>query len=488
MVVLLSASSPREETEASVSLKSDHAFTFDLIESRKWNDLMERLQSHPSDAAIVASEGVSSAQGNYALHEVCKNQPPIKVIERLLEANPDAIKAKGRWGYTPLHYACSSGASPEVVARLIKAYPTSTRTRDESNEFLPIHLAAKWGAAEDVIISILTTYPEGCFLKDSVGKTPMDHAKSLQMPVRASVVRALELGPMLCAVSKSALERLEHENECRIKGMSDAHIEHVADLKKQHDEELAKSAETEERLHKELMLVKSALKPVADKLRLCEKRVVAITDEKDDMIQKLEMQLQKLQQRFDAQGTELNEQLEAAKVKIDILEDQLEAKSSKTDALAELVIELTAKLDVHKRSEESLATKAVLLERARLDAERDLKDAVNEIEKVRDMGNEINKGLQEAIRKNQTYAERMEKIQKWSSMFAYSMQTWSIDNDWVHRYSGEEKTLDTIADVHVDAEKSLSATDTDESSMESNQQRHHHQDDDALDGNFPTHV
>lgn len=478
----------RAEVDATGSAKAEHAFTFDLIESRKWNELIERLQTHPSDASVVASEGVSSAQGNLALHEACKNQPPIKVVEALLKAFPDAIKTKGRWGYTPLHYACSSGASPEVVARLIKAYPAATRIRDESNDFLPIHLAAKWGAAEEVIMSILTTYPEGYFLKDTTGKTAIENGKTLPMPIRESVVRALEHGPMLCAVSKAAMERLDHEKECSLKGMSDAHSAHVAKLKQRHAEELEKAAATEERLRKELALVRSALDPVAESLRLSEKRAAEVSAEKDETIGKLEIQVRKLQQRFEEQGRELNQLLVAAEDKIEVLEAQLAEKSSAMDSLAMLVKDLTSKLDVHKRSEESLAKKAVLLDRARKEVERDLSEALNEIEKLREVENEVNKGLHHAIRTNKTYAERMEKIQKWASMFAYSTQTWSVENDGAHRYTGDEKLLDSIAD-HV-ADKSLPATDTDESSMESTQQHHRRHDNDDVEnlGDVPTHV
>jgi type II secretory pathway component PulK len=75
----------------------------DLIEKSLWQDVIKRIEDYPSDASLVfESQG---AGGNLAIHEACKQQPPVEVIEALIEANPNSVMTKGQWGYLPIHYS-----------------------------------------------------------------------------------------------------------------------------------------------------------------------------------------------------------------------------------------------------------------------------------------------------------------------------------------------------------------------------------------------
>ena len=75
----------------------------ELISSQSWTSIIRKLQDEPSDAAILFDS--STGQSNLAIHETCKHQPPVAVVESLIKANPSSVMAKGQWGYLPIHFA-----------------------------------------------------------------------------------------------------------------------------------------------------------------------------------------------------------------------------------------------------------------------------------------------------------------------------------------------------------------------------------------------
>jgi hypothetical protein len=75
----------------------------ELIESQSWTEIIRKLHDEPSDASIRIDS--SMGQSNLAIHEACKHQPPVAVIESLIKANPASVMAKGQWGYLPIHFA-----------------------------------------------------------------------------------------------------------------------------------------------------------------------------------------------------------------------------------------------------------------------------------------------------------------------------------------------------------------------------------------------
>lgn len=75
----------------------------ELISSQSWTQIIRKLQDQPSDAAILLDS--STGQSNLAIHETCKHQPPVAVVESLIQANPSSVMAKGQQGYLPIHFA-----------------------------------------------------------------------------------------------------------------------------------------------------------------------------------------------------------------------------------------------------------------------------------------------------------------------------------------------------------------------------------------------
>lgn len=75
----------------------------ELIESQSWTEIIRKLQDEPSDASLVIDS--TTGQSNLAIHEACKHQPPVAVIDSLIKANPSSVMTKGQWGYLPIHFA-----------------------------------------------------------------------------------------------------------------------------------------------------------------------------------------------------------------------------------------------------------------------------------------------------------------------------------------------------------------------------------------------
>jgi hypothetical protein len=99
-------SSPLPTPETSARSMDALQDALQLVEKKSWDALIDKVNEYPSLASMTEANAWSSgSQGNLALHEACKHQPSVGVIEALLQAYPDAVRTRGQWGYLPLHYA-----------------------------------------------------------------------------------------------------------------------------------------------------------------------------------------------------------------------------------------------------------------------------------------------------------------------------------------------------------------------------------------------
>ena len=278
----------------------------ELIEMQRFSEVIDRIKAKPSEATLTLS-GHSGAhnsimnQGNLALHEACKNQPSVDLIHVLLEANENALKTKGQWGYLPLHFACCSRAAPEVVAKLIIAYPSATRAKDDHEGTLPLHLAAKWGASDEVIMALLTVHPKASAARDMTGKTPIEHANLLSSPhVRDSVITALMRAPILCAVSKAAMYKMTYESEAKLREVVEVYQERMNRVKEKYEDDKNTTVSLEVQLRKELWDEKDRSSKLSEKLARLSHR---LESKEKELLQKDKI-LQQIQGLFGKSGNQ----------------------------------------------------------------------------------------------------------------------------------------------------------------------------------------
>ena len=171
-----------ERTDSNDDREIEARHMLPLFASRNWDALIFYIQSFPSCATVPLTCGPNgltiSRKGNFLLHEVCRIDPPVALIDALIGANKAALQRKGEKGCLPLHYACAC-ASTDVVKRLVEAYPEATKIRNDSDLMLPLHIACKWGFSKGTLEILHTEYPEGANVRDIYAMIPMDYVSDL---------------------------------------------------------------------------------------------------------------------------------------------------------------------------------------------------------------------------------------------------------------------------------------------------------------------
>jgi len=99
------------------------ALLIDLVRMQQWevilNESLKRREAKYRDA-----------DGLYPLHWAAAGNPPLAVMERLMDLYPSAIRRADREGSLPLHFAACYGASMDVISQLIKQYPEALTRQD----------------------------------------------------------------------------------------------------------------------------------------------------------------------------------------------------------------------------------------------------------------------------------------------------------------------------------------------------------------------
>jgi len=142
---------------------------------------------------------------------VCKNRPPVDIVQRIFEVYPNALTEQDAFGWLPLHYACANGSSAELVMFLTNIYPdskvvvdrrgrtplhfavgnedrspdpasvrilaeTGAARRADENGSLPMHYACAYGASVEVLKILLESVPSSTTAVDFKGRTPLHFA------------------------------------------------------------------------------------------------------------------------------------------------------------------------------------------------------------------------------------------------------------------------------------------------------------------------
>lgn len=106
---------------------------------QSWDAVRNWLRTHSAADARIAAE----KRGDYdtaPLHLACRNDPPTDVIEMLLMASEEMVRAADSFGWLPLHYACANHGSEGVLTLLVAEYPESTTSVDKRKR-TPLHFA-----------------------------------------------------------------------------------------------------------------------------------------------------------------------------------------------------------------------------------------------------------------------------------------------------------------------------------------------------------
>lgn len=89
-----------------------------LLEVENFDQAMQVVDQHPNASKIVGGSYNSLPLTTSLLH-----QPPIALVEMLLNSYPESPQIKNDLGMLPLRVAIRNKASTEVIMRLIESYP-----------------------------------------------------------------------------------------------------------------------------------------------------------------------------------------------------------------------------------------------------------------------------------------------------------------------------------------------------------------------------
>ena len=174
-----------------------------------WDAVRERIISHPHEASLrdvnrgdlplkIALENKSMPIPESVLKSLLAAYPhalddwvfnyacsmphtTVEVIAVLLDTDPSLVFRTDIHRSLPIHTAAGFG-NVEIARFLIKKYPDCLSVRDDANR-LPLHNACRWGSTLSVKLFLEEGIrynvggPNGAgglFLKDIIGKTPLD--------------------------------------------------------------------------------------------------------------------------------------------------------------------------------------------------------------------------------------------------------------------------------------------------------------------------
>mmetsp|Transcript_19721 Transcript_19721/g.42854 ORF Transcript_19721/g.42854 Transcript_19721/m.42854 type:complete len:504 (-) Transcript_19721:48-1559(-) len=332
-----------EEDDASPVIESPKNIELlNLIQNKKWEKLLYRLLKNPRLAHVkfTGRSTNSTSAGNFPLHEACKYDTPIDVIEALIEANEKAIMTKGNAGYLPLHCACAHGGSIKLIRLLQSLHPDATSSVDDEDCVLPLHLACKVGIVkEDVYMFLLTSYPEGSRVRDYFGRLPIDYAKNIQSDSHRKIaIECLKRASWLESAAKHAKKRTETDYQQRIRGYEQFQAQQLKLIEEVHTKEISEFEAT-------LNFQKGEILERTKDLEDLDRRLQDKTDEFQVRVKSLERAMKMKSRKLQGEVDKAKEERAKSQVALDLKIGEASGLSEKLEQAKELIESLTQQLE-----------------------------------------------------------------------------------------------------------------------------------------------
>ena len=116
------------------------------IRQRQWTNVVARIRQSPAEVSTwVYKSAEKDADDDdgciwnvLPIHQACERDPPLEVVQLLIEIFPEGVRQFSKGGQLPLHCAIQWAVSPSVIAQLLMAYPDSLNGRDQLRKWRPI--------------------------------------------------------------------------------------------------------------------------------------------------------------------------------------------------------------------------------------------------------------------------------------------------------------------------------------------------------------
>ena len=118
------------------------SYLLGLIEAKDWDGFEDfALKNHDTFRLISKSiQECEEFSSMTLLHACVRYNPPLKLLDTMVQLDPHALRGEDCVGRTPLHVAAGAGASPPVVELLVRNYSEACSIQDLDGR-TPLHLA-----------------------------------------------------------------------------------------------------------------------------------------------------------------------------------------------------------------------------------------------------------------------------------------------------------------------------------------------------------
>ncbi len=96
------------------------------------------------------------------------NQPPLWIVDSIIDANPTAVNTKNEFGMNPLRVAIRSKCDTDIVIALIREEPETVKCFGVSGKTC-LHLACLYKGSHELIDHLLQAWPEAAQWRDRDG-------------------------------------------------------------------------------------------------------------------------------------------------------------------------------------------------------------------------------------------------------------------------------------------------------------------------------
>jgi len=139
------------------------------------------IESDPMEDDLFG-DPVVETYDKYALHVACRNHAPLHVIQALIKAWPDALRAPAG-NHLPLHEACTCAKSLPTIQLLVEAWPESIQQcTTDGFGYVAIDLALMASEVSlDIIQFLVQQWPES-LQQDRAGYDALKRALACNQP------------------------------------------------------------------------------------------------------------------------------------------------------------------------------------------------------------------------------------------------------------------------------------------------------------------
>lgn len=111
-----------------------------IIENQDWIKFNEVALSNPKMFQMMSKSisECSEFHGMTLLHACVRYDPPVALVQRMIELYPPALRGEDCLGRTPLHVAAGSDVSPYTLKLLVVGYREACNIQDEDGR-TPLH-------------------------------------------------------------------------------------------------------------------------------------------------------------------------------------------------------------------------------------------------------------------------------------------------------------------------------------------------------------